>query len=400
MQISLRSQLIAGTAAVVGASAIAIAMTPGTVAQVPTVKVPSAAQVALTGLDSPISEMLNTASWINYDLFNGNVADIDDNYTWEPYAGMLPEFIFTALPVISQLGYNGADYVYNSLYAVNDSAYILSEAVWNLPGALITATKQVFSGNFSGAVDTLNNAIVVPIQDAVTSVVGATTYVASNVITNLTNVIAALPDIAKGLLNTSVGTVKATFNAVVEITTQTADALFGGDFETAWNTVVDGLFGPIGNDGFVTSSVPGVLESLTIGPGIGPLGVGNGYEVQSFRMWGEQSQLTIANAVGSSWPVASVAVPKSAAARAPRKAASVAAVTASPAAEVASSDNGSAGGDSAAGNPVAEQGAGSRAAAGAAGASDGRSARSQSSTPKRTAKHGVSRKAAKAAASR
>ena len=67
--------------------------------------------MALTGLDSPISEMLNTASWINYDLFNGNVADIDDNYTWEPYAGMLPEFIFTALPVISQLGYNGADYV-------------------------------------------------------------------------------------------------------------------------------------------------------------------------------------------------------------------------------------------------------------------------------------------------
>ena len=79
---------------------------------------------------------------------------------------------------------------------------------------------------------------------------------------------AALPDIAKGLLNTSVGTVKATFNAVVEITTQTADALFGGDFETAWNTVVDGLFGPIGNDGFVTSSVPGVLESLTIGPAL------------------------------------------------------------------------------------------------------------------------------------
>ena len=53
MQISLRSQLIAGTAAVVGASAIA--MTPVTAAHIslPSVQVPSAAQVVLAGFDSP-----------------------------------------------------------------------------------------------------------------------------------------------------------------------------------------------------------------------------------------------------------------------------------------------------------------------------------------------------------
>lgn len=379
MQISLRSQLIAGTAAVVGASAIA--MTPVTAAPLSTISVPSVARVALVGFDSPISEALNTLSWVNYDLFDGSLANIDANYPWEPYAGMLPEFIYTALPIISRLGYNGTDYIYNSLDALNFSAYTLSEGVWNLPGALITATKQVFGGDIAGALATLNNAIIVPLETAVGSLVGAGTYVVSNVITNLTNVLVALPGIAKGLVATSVGTVKATVNAVVEIAKQTLTALGAGNYELAYNTVVDGLFGPVGADGNVTSSIPGVLESLTIGPGIGPLGAGNGYEVQSFRMWGEQSQLTIANAVGASWPVASVAVPKSAASKASRKAAPAAAVTAAPAAESVSSDSSAAGSAS-------------------AGAGEGQAARSSSSASKRGGNHGVTRKAAKAAASK
>ena len=70
MQISLRSQMIAGTAAVVGASAIA--MTPVTpVGQanlaMPDLQIPSAAQVALAGFDSPLSELLlSLAKYMKY----------------------------------------------------------------------------------------------------------------------------------------------------------------------------------------------------------------------------------------------------------------------------------------------------------------------------------------------
>lgn len=398
MQISLRSQLIAGTAAVVGASAIA--MTPVTTAHMnlPTVKVPSAAQVALAGFDSPISELLDTLTYINFDLFNGDSANVDDNLPWSPYGGMLPEFIYTALPVISQLGYNGANYIENTLGAVNDSAWYLSEGVWNLPGEVLKATKQLLTGQFAAALATLTAATIDPIKAAVTSLIGAGTYLVSNIVTNLTNVLATVPGIAKGLLNTTVGLVKATINAVVEITKQTFAAITGGNFELAYNTVVDGLFGPVGADGLVTSSIPGVLETLTIGPGIGPIaptGQGNGYNLPSLRTWGEGSQLTIANALGSTWPVASVVPGKAAAVRAARVAApAAAAVAAAPAADNASE---TAGDNVSVSRPAA--GADTGATTGAADSDNGAAAATagSASSPK-PVKRGASRNAARAAA--
>ena len=105
MQISLRSQLIAGTAAIVGAGAIAV--TPVTAAvNLPSIPVPSVAQVTLAGFDSPLSELLLTVSELNANIFDG--VNVYGDYEWQPYVGILPEFIFTALPVFSQLGFNGS----------------------------------------------------------------------------------------------------------------------------------------------------------------------------------------------------------------------------------------------------------------------------------------------------
>ena len=102
MHISLRSHLIAGTAAVVGASAIAMTPVLGAQVSLPSIATPSLAKVALVGLDNPLTEILATASVVNNDIFNG--ADTFADYEWEPYQGLLPEFIYTALPIISQLG--------------------------------------------------------------------------------------------------------------------------------------------------------------------------------------------------------------------------------------------------------------------------------------------------------
>lgn len=323
MQISLRSQLIAGTAAIVGAGAIA--MNPVAPAlTLPSITVPSVAQVALAGFDNPLSELILTTGVLNTNIFDGT--NLYGDYEWEPYVGIVPEFIYTALPLISQLGFNGSAYIGGSIDSLGTSAYILSEAVWNLPGAVVTAAQQAIGGDIAGAITTLTNATLVPIQTAGTTALGALISVVTGVVTNVTNVVGVLPGIAAGLVTTAVGSASALVNAVVNIVTQTLGALATLDVETAWNTVVDGLLGPVGADGTVTSSVPGTLLAVTVGPGLGPLGFPNGYAVPSLRMWAEQSQLQVANAIGASYPVPAAA-----------EAAPAAAVAAAPAAEVGTS---------------------------------------------------------------
>jgi branched-subunit amino acid ABC-type transport system permease component len=70
VQISLRSHLIAGTAAVVGASAIAMTPVMGAQLSLPAINVPTVAKVTLAGLDSPISELLGSVILGGQLLFN------------------------------------------------------------------------------------------------------------------------------------------------------------------------------------------------------------------------------------------------------------------------------------------------------------------------------------------
>lgn len=311
MQTSVRSQLMAGSAAVLlGAGALAVAPVPVS-GGIPALAVPSTAQVALAAFDNPLSELLLTLGAVNNNIFNG--ADLYGDFEWEPYQGLVPEFIYTALPIISQLGFNGGAYIGGSIDALGTSAYILSQAVWNLPGAVVTAAGQAIGGDIGGAITTLIDATVVPVQAAGSTALGALISVVSGVVTNLVNVAVTVPGIAAGLVNTLIGGVSGIAGAVVNIATQTVGALLSFDVETAWNTVVDGLFGPLGADGTVGSSLPGTLTAVTIGPGLGPLGYPNGYAVPSLRMWGEQSQLQIANALGASYPVSAAAEAPSAA---------------------------------------------------------------------------------------
>lgn len=303
--IALRAPLLAAaaaTAAAIGAAAVA-----------------PAPQVVLTAFDSPLSQLLSTISYVNNDLWNGY--DTFGDFQWEPYQGLVPETIFTALPIISQLGYNGSGYIGAIGDAVINSTYTLSEAAWNLPAALVTAAQQAIGGDIPGAITTLTNATIVPLQTAASITVNTVAAIVQTVVANAAAVAGAIPGIVQGLATTVVGGVQALITAVVNITSQTIGAISTGDVQTAWNTVVDGLLGPVGADGTVESSIAGVLENMTIGPGLGPLGNPNGYALPSLRMWGEQSQLQIANVLGANYPV-----PAAATKRAKHSAAKTAAV--------------------------------------------------------------------------
>lgn len=305
-----------------------VALAPPPVLPAAGIAAPAIPDITLAGLSSPLSAVLGTVQVLNNDLFNG--VDTYPDYPWDPFQGLGPEFIYVALPIISQLGFNGFNYLGGSIDTLSTSAQILTDALWDLPAAIVTAVGQAIGGQFAEALATLADATLVPIQNAGQIALDAGLAVLGGVAAHLTNVVVSLPGIAGDLLTTVGGALSAIAGAAVTIGSQTLAALTSLDLESAWNTVVDGLLGPVGADGEVTSSLPGTLLAVTVGPGLGPLGAGDGYAVPSLRMWAEKSQLTIANAVGANFPVTAPQVTPAAvrsAASTATTAASAAAVT-------------------------------------------------------------------------
>jgi hypothetical protein len=314
MHISLRSYLLTGAVTVVGAGSLVIAPAAHTYPKM--IATQPSNGITLAALDSPLTELLATVSLVNNDLFNG--ADLYGDYEWQPYQGLIPQFVYDALPILSQLVFNGSAYIGGSVDALTTSVTIISEAVWNLPSAVVTAAGQAVSGDVAGALTTLTNATVVPLQEAVGTVTASASATLTSVVYSIINLATAIPGIVQGLVTTTVGSLSAAVSAAVNIGSQTLTALSTLNVQTAWNVVVDGLLGPVGADGTIASSLPGTIEAVTIGPGLVPLGNPNGYAVPSVRMWAEQSKLQIANAIGGSYPV-----PAAAARTAARSAAAV-----------------------------------------------------------------------------
>jgi hypothetical protein len=368
MQISLRSHLIAGTAAVVGAGAIAINPVMGAQLSVPSINVPAAAQVALAAFDSPLAQLFATLDVANnYLLDSASNPSVAANW---PYAGfgttfgvppanypLLPaalnsaelggyssvgvvsQFIDDALPIISQLGYNGLNYLNITGNALFGAGAELAQSAW-------TAVGQVLAGNFSGALTTISTAI----SDAGTALLAAGSYVFNSVIAKASAVVASVVGSLPTLLAATAAqaaVVAATAGAVV---TNTVTALSLGNIQGAWNAAVDGLLGP--------SGIPGVLLNLSIGAGIqtGPIvtpdaaGIAAVF-VPSTRTLVQATVKAITADLQVS-PAAAAAAPSAAAAR------SAAATEAAPAAEAAAGDSAAA----ATGSAPAEKPAAHRAA--------------------------------------
>ncbi len=282
MQISLRSHMIAGTAAVVGAGAIA--MTPVTAAplSLPSVHVPTIAQVTLAGFDSPLSELLSTAilassyltdgfqdptnpaSWPFSGIANGT--GFVGSLAWPaalgtPEAGgyssvgLIPQIIDDALPIISQLGYNGSSYINAALTGLGGAGYILSEGVWNAAGDFLTL-------DIAGGINTLRTAISSAGQLALSSL----GFVVANVVNRAAAVGEYLISEIPVLIGATVGQVRVLAQALIKPITDVF-AAFGqpNPVQGVWNAVVDGLLGP--------SGIPGTVLNLTIGAGVqtGPI---------------------------------------------------------------------------------------------------------------------------------
>jgi len=275
LQISLRSHLIAGTAAVVGAGAIAMNPVMGAQLSLPSIAAPSVAKVALAGLDSPISELLLTGILGGQLLFNnfsppaapGCSPGTPAGCSWGPSAffqpipwianplnggyidvGLVPQIISQHLPIISQLGQNGSEYLNAAIAGLGGAGYVLSEGVWNAVG-------QLLGVNIGAAVSTLISSV----QAAGSLALESGAYVLAGVLARAQ----AVANIAIGsvpyLLGAGVAQLSFLVARSVKVVTDTFGALGSGNFGAAWNYAIDGLLGPTG--------IPGAILNLTIGAG-------------------------------------------------------------------------------------------------------------------------------------
>lgn len=280
MQISLRSHLIAGTAAVVGASAIAMTPVMGAQLSLPSISTPTVAKVALAGFNSPITELLGSVILGGQLLLNAGPQNAADPSAWGPTAfpfpggvlitaglvdqglylgglagdfgvGLLPQIIDDALPIIRQLGINGSDYLNVTVAGLSAAGVALSEGVWNAAGDLLTL-------DIVGALGTL----AASISAAGALALGTGAYVLSNVVNRAQAVIGVVLGSLPLLIEATVAQIGVVLARVGQVIDDTVTAT---SFEDGWNAAIDGIFGATG--------IPGTILNVTIGAGqmTGPL---------------------------------------------------------------------------------------------------------------------------------
>ena len=345
MQISLRSHLIAGSAAVLSAGVIATIPVSQVQLHLPALAMNSAAEVALAAFANPFEQLIATAqqgqTYTFADFYNGG--DIPTPGAGEanwPYAGfeqtggdflnyalyneaslgyysavgLLPQVTINNQPIATQLNLNWWSYINNVLTGVTGAATAVSAGVWNFPSTVITAAQLAIGGDVSAALTVLSDAIITPITSAATALIGAGTYVVNNVVAKVAAVIAALPQLATTFAGAAVGGAALTAEKSVEITSAVVTNLSTLNVEGAWNAAVEGLLGP--------SGLPGLSLNLTVGAGVqtgpitGPTDIAANF-VPSARTAVQAAQWTIASALSTSAaPVA--AVPQAARSVTPR----------------------------------------------------------------------------------
>lgn len=395
MQISIRSYLTAGTAAVVGATAVAMTPVAAGHLNLPAVQLPSVAEVALAGFDSPITELLDTLGIASNYLFNGfgdpadpaewatgnvgaliagGLTTINPLVPWTPVysnVGLLPQIITDALPIISQLGYNGSEYLQATASSLYLAGRVLSEGIWNLPENVIDAVQ-------ASDLDALIGAFIDPFLQAGSILLNAGGYVLTGVVQRASAVFETIVDLVPTLFEVTLGQIQVAVDSVGTVFNNFIDA-FGtaNPIENAWNAVVDGLLGPLG--------VPGTLVNLTIGMGV-QTGPTPDTFVPSIRTSVQTGVKAIANALATP-----VVTPNAAVRTAAPAAAAVAAVEAveAPAVEVSAADV-----KAEATAPVEAVEAAPAAEAAPAGDTGGATAGDSAPAEKPVAKQRVSRKAA------
>jgi len=397
MQLSLRSQMIAGTAAVVGASAIA--MTPVLAPQVSLSAMPRVSAAV------ELSSVVIGANAVNFiaDIFDQ--AALSDTLIWPDYysnpdaytvlyaplnIGIIPDLVNQfSTGSLSALINNLSGYALAGLTSPVALASGVATAVINTPGALVAAAGYLAAGDSAAALAALQTQILAPLQAGVQGALSGVGYIVDNVIRNIQSVVSyTLPTLVAGLGTAVVGGLSYLAQSAVATVVQVVNDLSTLNIQAAAQTAVAGFLGPNGT--------LGQIEKLTTGVGIVAL-TGTPAEptviVPSVRSvitsvvqrTGDYADLGLGGIANNPFTPTLPTSAASARSASAARSAAAAAVAAAPAAEATAGDN-------------AETAASTSAPEAVQGVTDTAAVSTDSASAEKPVKHRASRKAVKAAA--
>lgn len=277
MNVSLRSQMTAGVAAL---SAAVVAVAPITQPDL----LPSAERVAaaiqLSDFSNPITAITGNIFYATESILNQNFLD-NDFFVWpESFYGVDPfdpESFFLYAPsnfglipdLVNQLSDGPLSGLVNNLSGYGeagiDSVLALVNGVanagFNAPFAAFAAVQELIAGNPEAALQTLVEAIVAPLQYGVEYALAGVGYIVDNIIENIQIGFTTLPLLGAELIDSVVGSVSLIVESLADTAASFVANLADLNIEGAWNAVVDGLLGE--------SSTLSLIVGQTIGLGYG-----------------------------------------------------------------------------------------------------------------------------------
>lgn len=163
MEISARSYLTAGMAAVVGAGAIAMAPAlPSATLHSVALPAPTVAEIALTGTSLPLEQIWTLVQTLGT---GGSLSDIVNG----AFGAVGTEFITEAMPLVTAVATDVAGYLGSALTGVIGSGGLLPD----FPGILSGVGASLGAGDFPGALKAVNDGLSAPLTRVVQTVFGA-----------------------------------------------------------------------------------------------------------------------------------------------------------------------------------------------------------------------------------
>jgi hypothetical protein len=273
VQLSLRSQLIAGAAAL---SATAVTVAP--IAQPDLLASPQqvAAAIQLSAFANPVTELLGTLALTSEFIFWQDSLPSPSDLFW-PDSFYNSDFTFVYAPInygllpdalnqfssgaLSAVLTNLSGYIDTTVYGATGVAIGVSDAVFNTPFALITAAQLALAGQVDAAIAELQAQILAPLQDGIATGVQAGTYILNNVVANATTLLTdTLPRLVSGLVDATVEGTTLLVQTAIGVATDVVSNLASANIEGAWNAAVNGLLDP-------GTGLLGAVVALTVGVG-------------------------------------------------------------------------------------------------------------------------------------
>ena len=401
MQLSLRSQMIAGVAAL-GATAVAITPIAQSAVAPSMARVSSAVQLsafvnpiaAVAGvIESTVASVFNSASLPDQNSLywpDSFYSDTNFDILYAPgYVGLIPDavnqFSFGAL---SALVNNVSGYAEAGLSTIAVVEGVTS-AVWNTPQAVVSAVGYLAAGDTASALAVLQAQIIAPLTTSLQEAANGIGYIIDNVIGNVQTVLGdTLPRLVAGVVSQVVGAATYISQSVIATVGQVVTDLAGLQLENAWNDAINGFLGVNGTLGQIsalTVGATGIVQDVTYDDGQGGTIVVPTVVVPSTRAvatsalqrLGDFRSLGYGGILNEPFAPLPQAAPAASVKRAPAAAAKVAAVAAGAAiagADVADSTPAASPAPKSVGKHVGRQAAAVKAAADKAGAAAGRAA--------------------------